>query len=191
MQLLTKEKLPRKPRVKSKYNKVSNEARQKLVEMVYLQDYLLKDAAKILKINYSTAKTILRIFRKEKRLNKKNADDELEIKTLINNFREDDFIKTCLNVDAENSDSKETTDSNQVVVQPVDGICGSIQKLTSLVNKCFESIKLNQQMINNLMIMSVRLNEKFSRGNNPQPLNFSLEDLLRSTLLEEYTRQYV
>jgi hypothetical protein len=40
-----------------------------------LKDYLLKDAASILGINYSTAKTILRIFRLEKRIEKKNSDE--------------------------------------------------------------------------------------------------------------------
>ena len=34
---------------------------------------MLKDAAKMLNINYSTAKTILRVFRKEKRIDKKNS----------------------------------------------------------------------------------------------------------------------
>jgi hypothetical protein len=41
-----------------------------------LKDYLLKDAASILGINYSTAKTILRIFRLEKRIEKKNSDED-------------------------------------------------------------------------------------------------------------------
>lgn len=40
-----------------------------------MKDFLLKDAAKILNINYSTAKTILRIFRLEKRISKKNTPD--------------------------------------------------------------------------------------------------------------------
>lgn len=34
---------------------------------------MLKDAAKMLNINYSTAKTILRVFRKERRIDKKNT----------------------------------------------------------------------------------------------------------------------
>ena len=38
----------------------------------------------------------------------------------------------------------------------------AIQKMTEEVNKCYESIKINQQMINNLMILSVKLNEKMS-----------------------------
>lgn len=47
----------------------------------------MKDAAKLLGINYSTAKTILRIFRIEKRIEKKNADEERELKQLIYQFK--------------------------------------------------------------------------------------------------------
>jgi hypothetical protein len=54
-----------------------------------LNDYLLKDAAKALGINYSTAKTILRIFRIEKRIEKKNADEERALKDLIFKFKSD------------------------------------------------------------------------------------------------------
>jgi hypothetical protein len=49
----------------------------------------LKDAAKELSINYSTAKTILRIFRIEKRIEKKNADEERVLKQLISDFKKD------------------------------------------------------------------------------------------------------
>lgn len=52
-----------------------------------MNDYLLKDAAKSLGINYSTAKTILRIFRIEKRIEKKNAEEEKELKVLIHKFK--------------------------------------------------------------------------------------------------------
>jgi len=62
---------------------------KKLIEMVYLQDYLLKDASRILGVNYSTAKTILRIFRIEKRVEKKKADEERELKNVIFNFKQE------------------------------------------------------------------------------------------------------
>ena len=76
----------KRTRKKSNYCKVSNEARQKLIELVYLKEYLLKDAAKALNINYSTAKTILRIFRLEKRVEKKNADEDKDLKLYINDY---------------------------------------------------------------------------------------------------------
>lgn len=51
-----------------------------------MKEYLLKDAAKALNINYSTAKTILRIFRLEKRVEKKNADEDKDLRLYINDY---------------------------------------------------------------------------------------------------------
>ena len=48
---------------------------------------MLKDAAEILNINYSTAKTIIRIFRIEKRVEKKNAEEERTLKQIIHKFK--------------------------------------------------------------------------------------------------------
>jgi hypothetical protein len=56
----------------------------------------LKDAARILGINYSTAKTILRIFRIEKRIEKKNADEERQLKEIIAKFRKDKSEDPCV-----------------------------------------------------------------------------------------------
>ena len=47
----------------------------------------------MLGINYSTAKTILRIFRIEKRIDKKNAEEEKELKTIIHKFQNDKIQK--------------------------------------------------------------------------------------------------
>jgi hypothetical protein len=60
-------------------------------------------------INYSTAKTILRIFRIEKRIEKKNADEERELKQIIYQFKksknqlEEGTVKN--KVDSENAES--------------------------------------------------------------------------------------
>jgi hypothetical protein len=53
------------------YNKVGNEKRLQLLDMVKLQGKSLKEAACSLNINYSTAKTILRVYRIENRILKK------------------------------------------------------------------------------------------------------------------------
>ena len=50
---------------------------------MFLKEIPLKNAADTLNINYSTAKTILRIFRVEKRMAKKNSVDESELKKLL------------------------------------------------------------------------------------------------------------
>ena len=41
-----------------------------------MRDYKLREASKHLNINYSTAKTILRVFKLEKRINKKKSNEE-------------------------------------------------------------------------------------------------------------------
>jgi hypothetical protein len=69
----------RKKRKQSTYNIISNSTRQHLIQMIFINNIQLKEAAKILGINYSTAKTILRVFRKEKRLMKKNKKGEIVI----------------------------------------------------------------------------------------------------------------
>ena len=61
---------------------------------MYVQNVPLKDAAKELAINYSTAKTILRIFRIEKRIEKKNADEERVLKQLIYDFKKDKQVES-------------------------------------------------------------------------------------------------
>ncbi len=48
----------------------------------------------MLSINYSTAKTILRIFRIERRIEKKNADEERELKEIIYKFRKQKYDET-------------------------------------------------------------------------------------------------
>jgi hypothetical protein len=53
------------------YSKVGNEKRLALLNMVKTQGKSLKDAASLLNINYSTAKTILRVYRVENRILKK------------------------------------------------------------------------------------------------------------------------
>jgi hypothetical protein len=63
---------------------------------VYLKDYLLKDASKILGINYSTAKTILRIFRNERRIEKKNTVEEVELKEIIDKFKKQKLAKNLI-----------------------------------------------------------------------------------------------
>lgn len=76
----------RKKRKKSSYTKINNETRLKLLEMVYVQNQHLKEAARVLGVNYSTAKTILRVFRVEKRIEKKNAEEERNLKALLVKF---------------------------------------------------------------------------------------------------------
>ena len=65
---------------KKNFTNVSNFKRRKLIEMVYINNYSVLEASRILDINYSTAKGILRIFRKERRIHKikGSLEDNLE-----------------------------------------------------------------------------------------------------------------
>jgi transposase len=49
------------------YNKIPDTIRDRLAEMVVVERISIKDAATSLKLKYSTAKTIYKIFKKENR----------------------------------------------------------------------------------------------------------------------------
>ena len=49
------------------YNKIPNSVRDRLVEMVVIEQSSIKVAAAALKLKYSTAKTIFKIYKKENR----------------------------------------------------------------------------------------------------------------------------
>jgi len=68
---------------KSKYMKINNTKRKQLIDLVFLQNFQLKEAAKKMEINYSTAKTILRIYRLEKRSEKKNFAEENALRQIL------------------------------------------------------------------------------------------------------------
>jgi transposase len=55
------------------YNKIPNMVRDRLVEMVVVEKYSIKEAATCLKLKYSTAKTIYKIYKKENRTFKFNS----------------------------------------------------------------------------------------------------------------------
>jgi hypothetical protein len=73
----------RKIRQTKNYKRIANETRERLVQLVYEENMSVKDAAKIFKMNYSTAKTIIRIYRIEKRALKKNAEEEKILKRIL------------------------------------------------------------------------------------------------------------
>jgi transposase len=49
------------------YNRIPDDVRDRLVEMVVAEKFSIKQASIELKLKYSTAKTIYKIFKKEKR----------------------------------------------------------------------------------------------------------------------------
>ncbi len=63
----TKSKVPGSSYLEGSYNKIPNAVRDRLVEMVVVEHSTIKEAAGVLKLKYSTAKTIFKIFKKENR----------------------------------------------------------------------------------------------------------------------------
>lgn len=80
---------------KKKYKKINNSTRRKLIELIINKNVQLKEASKLLCINYSTAKTILRIYRLEKRIEKKSVTEENKLRELIGDNSEKASAK-CL-----------------------------------------------------------------------------------------------
>ena len=86
------------------YNKVENESRLKLVNLVEKNDMKLKDAAKLLHINYSTVKTIMRLYRTENRIYrkkkggfiKKKARKENKVKSCIKSVHDESYEETIV-----------------------------------------------------------------------------------------------
>ena len=49
------------------YNKIPDEIREKLVELIVTKHYPIKEAARYVNIKYSTAKTIYKVYKNENR----------------------------------------------------------------------------------------------------------------------------
>ena len=60
----------RKRKQRRPYSQVDSDVRRKLLHLVDSKGYIIKDAAMTLNINYSTAKTILQLYKKTGRIDK-------------------------------------------------------------------------------------------------------------------------
>ena len=116
------------------YSKVGNEKRLALLDMVKLQGKSLKEAANHLNINYSTAKTILRVYRIENRILKKTPYQKKSKKNIF----------TSVNVER-----REETSSNNSVSSSEEENSPCSSNLDSEKNKkCFSpppNFKLNEE----------------------------------------------
>ncbi len=66
-------------RKRKPYHYVNSGLRRYLLYLVKDQNYSIKDAAQALKLNYSTAKTIIQVFRKTGRIDKVDKNHEISI----------------------------------------------------------------------------------------------------------------
>lgn len=155
---------------------------------VYLKDYLLKDAAKILDINYSTAKTILRIFRLEKRVEKKNADEDRELKSYINSYIHNEHGQsgealTHKNIELINSDTNSTRCTNfKFLIKEENPLEKTLSSNGS--QSCSESVKneITSKTANSALKISANIAETPSKNTvdefskNFQKLSTSIEN---------------
>jgi hypothetical protein len=153
-----KSDVKRRRRIKNNYNKIKNNSRQRLIEMVNVQGLPLRDAAMSLGINYSTAKSIFRIYKLENRINKKNSVDEIELKNAYFKLKNEKEKKpptnnnknnlSSLNFETSNflkhQDSSINENDSNNVKGKIDSLNEKINQLKSNVNSCFDMIIDNQ-----------------------------------------------
>jgi hypothetical protein len=87
----------RKSRQRTNYKRIANDSRISLIHLVYDKNMAIKEAADKLMMNYSTAKTIVRVYRLENRAMKKNAEQEKILKKILlknNNINKDEKLRT-------------------------------------------------------------------------------------------------
>ncbi len=138
-------------RKKKKYNKIEINTKNKLIKLVLKYNWLLKDAAKELNMNYSTAKTIM----------KKNRDKRQKIKREKDHLDEENSASSSiLDKSISISESKQPSPSSKI------NVCSETQKcncknleittsmntvqmieLSKIVKDCLEATKMNQQIL--------------------------------------------
>jgi hypothetical protein len=121
------------------YSKVDNQKRMMLLKMVREEGTSLKNAASLLKINYSTAKTILRVFRLENRILKKSSYKKQSLVRLNSDSRETNHTMK--------SDSETTNDSLDA-----DKIIKLVQYANLTLQKCINEVISNELIIAKLRV---------------------------------------
>lgn len=135
------------------YNKVDNDKRLNLLKLVKEEGKSLKDAAKSLNINYSTAKTILRVYRIENRILKKSPyqkrNRRQKNKTFhfnVSNFESNNSLNNLNFSDSSNQENNfinlqgnkekiiENLENNITILQPVSKFSQSSSSNFSALN---------------------------------------------------------
>jgi hypothetical protein len=180
-----------------RYNKIETSIKSNLLDLVLSKKWLLKDAAKELNMNYSTAKTIMRKHRENKRLklleNAKKAKEENEEACPQTREERDtcrihcDIRKCCSTNDSKSpvneskciySCGRLKVDSEQVNSIQIKVNQTQMVELSKIVESSLEAIKTNQQMTNLIFLMIV------SNSNSANSQHFSeLVTLLNPTKL--------
>lgn len=118
------------------YKKVTNEKRLKLLSLVREESVSLKVAAKMLEINYSTAKTILRVFRLENRILKKSAHKRKPRRTQSQSVE---------------SSNNETTYISNDLYKETEQFLDQFKLAIGTLQDCISGIYNNELTINNIV----------------------------------------
>lgn len=121
------------------YNKIDNDKRLSLLQMVKEEGRSLKEAAKFLNINYSTAKTILRVFRIENRILKKSPYQKKPKR--MRSFSED------LAKSSSNCNSVESTQLSEEFVKNSEEILTQFKYVISTLQSCIGEVINNEMLI--------------------------------------------
>ena len=73
-------------RKRSRYSRVSNDKKHLLVDLVINKQFKLCKATQLLGIKYSTAKTVMRLFRRENKIFRKDIEEERSLKMILQNL---------------------------------------------------------------------------------------------------------
>lgn len=139
-------------RKRTKYKPVENSIREKLILLVVEDKMQLKEAAESLNLNYSTAKTIIRVWKKEdrfiKKKKKKNFKQIKKTKLIIKSENRKKNIFQITNGKISLSPPNEDKDKNKSEIKDIKEInkIKEIQKIKEISEENKDLIK-NQQNI--------------------------------------------
>ncbi len=139
-------------RKKKKYNKIEINTKNKLIKLVLKYNWLLKDAAKELKMNYSTAKTIMKKNRDKRQKNKRekeNLDEEENSVSSSIDYKTSSVSEAKqLNPSANINVCSETHKCNCKNLE-IETSMNTVQmiELSKIVKDCLEATKMNQQLM--------------------------------------------
>jgi len=122
---------------KKKYKIITNKMREELIDAIENQNEKIKDAAKRLHMNYSSAKSILQVYKKEGRLNKKG-------------FRRKSNPKQGFSEDEEEEDDDEVIEKVEFIKQESSPLASSRGITASEDNEalnCEESTEGSQRVL--------------------------------------------
>lgn len=162
----TPQRVPRRKRAQSTYTNISDEIREELVKRITVNKEKIIDVAKSMKLNYSTAKSILRVFRYQKRVQK--VPQKLRIKR-----KKHVFILPKVETQSQlnsplSADTKSSTPKSANLSSP---IANNLQAL-GLENKKFNVFNFN-------MKTEATTQEPMLYRQNLQPANLSFMSLVQ------------